>query len=354
MSDGFLKEIGRSYIVSAFLPAAFFVSIGYFLFQGFIPAGILKQILASGHVANYLWIGIFNVVVWVAFYLYSADDVTVRFFEGYSIPEWIYKKSDNLESQNKWEAKNLPFYTKWKKAKKVLDETGVVSEEDSEQTSAWSFNALVEIAKVNIKKPLNQSHQMPTRLGNVLRASETYAFDRYLIFDTAIWPRLLPILPAEIKRPLEEKNNLFMFLLNSAFLAYFLSLACAVFGLVVPLFNFPQDFFYIGYDFISPGNYFWLSVLFLSFGYILYRVAVNAAEDFTMYVRSSFDLYRINLLHQLQWEPPQTLEDERGLWLEISKLLIAGSKIEANLPAFSRKFQVENKKSSSDADAREN
>lgn len=355
MSDGFLKEIGRSYIVSAFLPAAFFVSIGYFLFQGFIPSGILKQILASGNISNYLWLGIFNLVVWVAFYLYSADDVTVRLFEGYGIPDWVYKKEHNSESQNKWEAKNLPLYTKWKEAKKQFDQADVVSEDEAQQVSLSGLRALAEIAKVNIKKPLNQNYQMPTRLGNVLRSSEAYALDRYLIFDTAIWPRLLPVLPAEIKRPLEEKNNLFMFLLNSAFLACLLSLTCAIFGLIIPLFNFPPDFFYIGYDFISPGNYSWLSLLFLSFGYILYRVAVNAAEDFTMYIRSSFDLYRINLLHQLHWEPPESLEDERGLWLEVSKLLIAGSRIEADFSAFTRKFQVENKTpSSSEADAKEN
>ena len=354
MSDGFLKEIGRSYIVSAFLPAAFFVSIGYFLFQGFIPSGILKQILASGNISNYLWLGIFNLVVWVAFYLYSADDVTVRLFEGYSVPEWIYKKEANSESQIKWEARNLPIYTKWKEAKEKLDQAEVVSEDDAHQLSLSGLRALAEIAKVNVKKPLNQNYQMPTRLGNVLRSSEAYALDRYLIFDTAIWPRLLPVLPAEIKRPLEEKNNLFMFLLNSAFLAYFLSLTCAIFGLLIPCFNFPHNFFYIGYDFISPSIYIWLSALFFAFGYALYSVAVNAAEDFTMYIRSSFDLYRVNLLRQLHWEPPATLEEERALWYELSKLLIAGSKIEANFTTFTRRFQVENKTSSSEAEAKEN
>jgi hypothetical protein len=354
VSDGFLKEIGRSYIVSSFLPAAFFVSIGYFLFQGFIPLGILKQILASGDISNYLWLGIFNLVVWVAFYLYSANDVTVRLFEGYLMPESFYKKKETLGTQIEWEAKNLRGYTAWKKEKEQLDKIDTVTEVESRQHFISMLSALAEIANVNLRKPLNVSSQMPTRLGNVLRSSEVYALERYNIFDGAIWPRLLPVLPVDIKKHLEEKNNLFMFLLNSAFLAYFLALASAIFGLIIPHINFPEGFFYIGYEFISAANYIWLSVLFLIFGYLLYLVAVNAAEDFTMYVRSSFDLYRINLLRQLHWDPPKTLEAEKNLWLEVSKLLIAGSRIEADFSDFTRKFQLENKTPSSEVETKEN
>jgi hypothetical protein len=354
VSDGFLKEIGRSYIVSAFLPAAFFVTTGFFLFQGFIPLAILQQFLASGDISNYLWLGIFTLVVWVAFYLYSANDVTVRLFEGYFLPEWVYKRDDNPEAQYKWELKNLPAYRKWKESNEQIKQIDSASEDYADQLTLSTLRALAEIAKVSLKKPLNQNSQMPTRLGNVLKSSEAYALDRYLIFDTVIWPRLLPVLPAEIKKTLEEKNNLFMFLLNSAFLALFLFLACAIFGLLVPYVKLPDGFFYIGYDFISPVLYIWLSILFLLFGYALYRVAVNAAEDSAMYIRSSFDLYRINLLRQLHWVPPATLEEEKTLWYEISKLLIAGDRVETNFTGFTRKYQLDNEASSLDIDNKEN
>lgn len=352
MSDGFLKEIGRSYIVSAFLPAAFFVSIGFFLFQGFIPLGIVKQIIASGEMSKYQWVVIFILILWVAFYLYSANDVTVRLFEGYFIPERWYRKEETQDTQTKWEEKNLPVYTKWQQ-EKPQRENGVDNDNKTRQVFLSMIKVLVEISNVNLKKPLSVGFQMPTRLGNVLRSSEAYALERYYIVDTAIWPRLLPVLPPEIKKHLEEKNNLFMFLLNSSFLAYSLSFGCAIFGFIIPHVRVPMGFFYIGYDFISSESFVGLSVILVIFGYLLYRVAVNAAEDFTMYIRASFDLYRVNLLRQLHWDPPKTLEEEKYLWLEVSKLLIAGNRIEADFSPFTRKIYLENA-SSSETDAKEN
>jgi hypothetical protein len=344
VSDSFLKEIGRSYIVSAFLPAAFFVSIGYFLFQGFIPLGVVKQIISSEDVSKYQWVVVFILVLWVAFYLYSANDVTVRLFEGYFIPEQFYRQKETKEAQEGWEKENLPIYTKWKNDREKMDDNVVFTDANIQLNLETVFKALAEVANVNIKKPLNISHQMPTRLGNVLRSSETYAFERYFIIDTAIWPRLLPVLPAEITKHLEEKNNLFMFLLNSSFLSCALSFLSFIFGslgLILPANTLPKDFFYIGYQFIPAWSYLAFSIILLGFGYLLYRVAVNAAEDFSMYIRSSFDLYRTNLLRQLNWELPETLEKEKSLWLEVCKLLIGGNRFEADFSPFVRKIQCE-------------
>jgi hypothetical protein len=352
VSDNFLKEIGRSYIVSAFLPAAFFVSIGYFLFQAFIPLGMVKQIIASGDMAKYQWLVIFILVIWVAFYLYSANDVTVRLFEGYFIPEKYYKNPENWQSQLSWEKVNLPLYTALKEKHSQINLEKVHTDEDTQPHFVAILNALAEIARVNLKKPLNLTSQMPTRLGNVLRSSELYAFERYSIVDTAIWPRLLPVLPPDITKHLEETNNLFMFLLNSAFLVYglsFFSAITGIFGLMLPMINLPEDFFYIGYGFISAWSYLGLSIIFLIFGYVLYRVAVNAAENFSMYVRASFDLYRINLLRQLHWDPPAELDDEKNLWLEVSKLLIGGERFKVDFSEFTRKFKIDHEPSAAEA-----
>ncbi len=153
VSDSFLKEIGRSYIVSAFLPAAFFVSIGYFLFQGFLPLGLVKQIIASGDMSKYQWVVIFILVVWVAFYLYSANDVTVRLFEGYFIPEAFYKKAETPDTQKSWEAESLPIYTKWKQENQQLDVDTALTDDDIHVQFIGVLRALAEIANVNLKMP---------------------------------------------------------------------------------------------------------------------------------------------------------------------------------------------------------
>ena len=97
------------------------------------------------------------------------------------------------------------------------------------------------------------------------------------------------------------------------------------------------------FDFVTPVSYLGFTFVLITFGYILYRVAVNAAEDFSMYIRSSFDLYRSNLLRQLNWKPPKTLDQEKRLWLEASKLLIGGDLFPFDLPDFSYNLSQEKK-----------
>ena len=89
--QSFLKELGRSYIVSAFFPSAFFVSVGILLFRGFIPASLENQFWSNklDEWGSGQWVISVVLILWVAFLLYSANDVTVKFFEGYLMPDYL-------------------------------------------------------------------------------------------------------------------------------------------------------------------------------------------------------------------------------------------------------------------------
>jgi hypothetical protein len=346
--SNFLKEIGRSYIVSAFIPAAIFILLGYFLFNAFIPASFINQNAGNSLFTGYQWVILFLVTLWVAFYLFSADDVTVRIFEGYFFPEWL-KKSLIEKQQLEFDEKQLKHYNAWLQLEQSLAEQvakyGMVDDGDRKQQMLNYLNAQSELANVGLRYPIDKQHLMPTRLGNVLRASEMYAYERYAIGEITIWPRLAPLLPADIVKTIDEKNNHFMFLINSSFLAFgnaFLGLCFGFLG----VFAFPPSilypyaaqsagFFSIGYDYISPSGYFFISAILSGFGYILYRISVNSAEDFSLYVRTSFDLYRKNLLRQMDWKPPKTIEAEKELWKNISEYLIAAERFgKVTLPEF--------------------
>ena len=349
MNDSnFLKEIGRSYIVSAFLPAAIFVLLGYFLFSGFVPADLIAQNTNDPLFTNYQWIILFLFTLWVAFYLFSADDITVRAFEGYFFPRWLKTALIDKQKVN-FEQKHLKHYQAWQALEKViveqLEKDGFIDDEDRKKQMKNFLKAQSELANVGLRYPLDKEHLMPTRLGNVLRASEMYAYERYAIGEITIWPRLVPLLPVEIVQTIEEKNNHFMFLVNSAFLAFANAAIGMCFGLIgimafPPSILYPYTvkaagFFSIGYDHIAPLGYILISVVLSGFGYVLYRISVNSAEDFSLYVRTSFDLYRKNLLRQLDWKPPKTLEAEKEIWRNISKYLIAAERFgKVSLPEF--------------------
>ena len=349
MNGNILKEIGRSYIVSAFLPAAMFMLLGFFLFRGFVPKDVSDLLLTSKSFVNFEWIVLTLLVFWGAFYLYSANDITVKIFEGYLFPKRMVDYLVRRQGKD-WEQNNLPYFNKWKnentKMMRKIKSGKELTENEMEQDVTNLLRAHEELADFGLRSPLDKEHLMPTRLGNVLRASEMYAYERYAIEEITIWPRLVPVLPAELIGHIDEKNNHFMFLINSAFLAYCNGLLGLLFGLIgLPLILFPnlikplalkvQGFFYIGYDFINPVGYLAISALLFGFGYVLYLIAVNVAEEFGMYIRASFDLYRLNLLRQLNWPPPKTLFEEQDLWRNISRFIVAAERLgEVEFPDF--------------------
>lgn len=347
--NNFLKEIGRSYIVSAFLPAAFFTLIGFFLFRGFIPSSIADQLISSKSFINKQWIVVTLLVFWWAFFLFSANDFTVRIFEGYYFPKWLSNSILFFKKIN-WAKRNMPDFENWKQFNEDLLERiknrEEISDEEDDQITVNYLKAKTELANFGMRSPLDKEDILPTRLGNVMRASEMYAYERYAIEEITVWPRLVPVLPLSILEHIDEKNNHFMFLINSAFMAYLNAGFALLFGIVglplklipdkvAPLVEKTKGFFYIGYDFIHPIGYLAISLVLGLFGYILYRIGVGVAEEFSMYVRASFDLYRANLIRQFNWKPPKTLEKERELWRNISLFLIAADRMgKTELPNF--------------------
>jgi hypothetical protein len=80
--DSFIKELGRSYIVSSFLPSAFFVSLLLILFRGFIPAELVSDLSEGGFLLFGRWVVVSIFTIWIAFFLFSSVDWIVKLFEG--------------------------------------------------------------------------------------------------------------------------------------------------------------------------------------------------------------------------------------------------------------------------------
>jgi hypothetical protein len=341
MSDSFLKEVGRSYLFSSLLPTVFFGVIGCILFSGFIPSQVIEQIGASGDLARFQWIVLIILALWLSVYLYSSSNTTIRLFEGYFLlpKKSLHKITNTSRTQSKWEKTNLPKYKKWKELHNRISNDVILSEKEMQSFFSLILESLAEMYNVNQTEPLNVNSRMPTRLGNVFRASEQYAFERYFVINSVMWPRLLLILPPNMKKQMEDRNSLFMFLLNSALLSYliaFLNLFFGVFGFLLPVFHLPRAFFHIGYDFIAPLSYIAFAIVFTILGYFLYRIAVSVAIEVSLDFRLGFDLYRTDLLREFSFEPPNTFEEEKFLWLELTKLIVAGDRFPADFSAFTR------------------
>lgn len=142
---------------------------------------------------------------------------------------------------------------------------------------------------------------LPTRFGNIMRASERYPQIVYFIEATLGWTRLEPLVPQVHRDLLEEAKSqvdAFVALWFGGLLAAGLEIA----GMIK----------------MRDVGLFYLPLLSLMFSVLMVRYAGSAAGRYGHLVRGAFDLYRADLCAKLGLEMPATLEDERKLWQAVS------------------------------------
>jgi hypothetical protein len=151
------------------------------------------------------------------------------------------------------------------------------------------------------------SAPQPTRLGNALRAAESYPGDkeRWGLDAAFWWPRLYLIMPDSARGQVDDARAsldqlVVLTMLSAAFGVVALALSCAGLNL------------WVG---VSCG----IGALLLS--RCSYLAAVTAAGVFGELVRSSYDLFRGDLLAKLGWRMPATLRAERELWTALGQQL---------------------------------
>jgi hypothetical protein len=150
--------------------------------------------------------------------------------------------------------------------------------------------------------PVKEDDVQPTALGNILKSAESYPSEegRYDIDAVFFWPRLYVVLPESLRSDLARARSTLDMLLLTASLAWSFVLLSTV---------------YLLYN-RQPNPLWWL----LSVGggglvgYTAYKSSLSAALAFGELVRSSFDLYRHDLIKQMGFAVPTSLTEERLFW----------------------------------------
>jgi len=157
---------------------------------------------------------------------------------------------------------------------------------------------------------------MPTRLGNILRAGELYAYDRYGIDSAIIWTRLRPLLKPEAMASLEGWRLVRDFmLLMSVFCGAFAVIWCPVLAV----------------------NHRWvlcvISAIGLPAAWVCYSVAIQSAVPYSEQVRAIFDLHRLELLEALRRPIHTDAASERQEWLRLSRFFYRNLPLPPSAPA---------------------
>jgi len=168
--------------------------------------------------------------------------------------------------------------------------------------------------------PEHERWLRPTQMGNVAAALEAYPFDRYGIGLSALWPRLVPILPEEVRLRIEDATTS----LDFTVLISLLSLAAAVGAAGIALYGPPRD---RAFEVAIP------LALALA-GWLFYRLAISATRALGVQVQATVDLFRLDLLDALEIERPSTPEQEKAIWTELRHFIA-----QADLPAHHVRFK---------------
>lgn len=156
--------------------------------------------------------------------------------------------------------------------------------------------------------PLDPEDVQPTLFGNILATAIEHPKLAYTMEGLVWWPRLAPLVPAYFQDMMGGAQAPMMALLNLAVVLSLLAISGAVVLVLV------------------AGQ--WLTALaMLLVCFLLARLCYNAAVSQAAEVRSlvcvAFDLYRHEILRQMDLEIPSELGEERALWARLTKELLA-------------------------------
>lgn len=157
--------------------------------------------------------------------------------------------------------------------------------------------------------PNEPEEVMPTRLGNILKNSERYAYQRYDMDAVLLWPRLYAVLPESFVKTLAGAKASLDFMLVVSSLSVLFALVAGLYLIVV------QSAWWVFLVCFLGG---------LVVAWLAYKSSLEAAITYGQLIKSAFDLYKGELCKQLGYKQPNSLEGERALWASIYQLIYKG------------------------------
>ena len=150
------------------------------------------------------------------------------------------------------------------------------------------------------RRPNAANRYQPTRIGNILRAAETWPSDKYGLDAVAVWPRLWLLLPEATRQELQAARTA----IDSTIAAAIWGLLFCIFAIWTPV-AVP-----IGLFVAAAAIGFWAPIRAGIFGDL---------------VEAAFDLHRTALYLQLRWPLPTNPKQEHSQGEQLTRYLWRGS-----------------------------
>jgi len=319
------EKVRADFVAAALVPSLTFVLVVTLLFGPILPPGLLAR-LQNATLFGQEGFLLLALTLVIGFILSSMNTFIYKIFEGYLFLEHLPLAR---RSQRRAALRLRQLIDEKRDALGRLRD----QEADAAQLRDLEDELYYSTATYQLSFPPSDESVMPTRLGNILRAAESYSSDRYGIDAVLMWPRLIHVIPDRYYDKVEQSNNGLAFLINCSLLSLILALLsalasgyqyllsrCSSLGLSAPLYFISVDL---------PSQIYWQrAILYLIASgfmllacFIFYKAALPIATQYGNMVRSTFDLFRFDLLAQLKLALPEDSDAEQDTWRKVSEFM---------------------------------
>ncbi|PZS06310.1 MAG: hypothetical protein DLM69_00250 [Candidatus Chloroheliales bacterium] len=320
---------GRTFLVGFFLPAIFFIAVQVVLFDYIVPDNPIVKLAINIGIINDLdkldkpiliSLG-FIIAALVGVQLQLINNDVLRFMEGY----FFYKPRLRVV-YNFFRAKELKRWEKYvddyRKARRELREAIKSNETYNKHQETGKNQELINSLKsLRSYFPGCRGMILPFRIGNAIRSFEYNLTRTYNVDAVTIWPRLITVIPKDYAEQVDASKANLDFFVNSSFLML-LTIPELIILLIIEPFDirWPSIWYMI---IIQALGYLILAlvynlILFALFWWFHSR-AVTMSIEWGTNIKSCFDAFRLDLLKRLGYEMPDDIDEERMLWLKISR-----------------------------------
>lgn len=268
---GLIGGSGPTFVLAWVFPSAIAVSVLYVLDRGRL--GIDTLLGSAGGLLEHA-IVLAAAAAAIGLVMNALATPMYRLLEGYTLPEAVRRRLIDSERRRRDAIKKR-----------------------AETASGVDLSLLQERLQ---RFPSIDEQTAPTRLGNALRAFETYAVARYWLDSQHFWNELVAVAPDNLRKELDLARSSVDFFVAATYLSVAVGGIAGVAALTAPGGpDLPQLL---------------VGLVSIALSYVWYRAAVSSTSYWDSTVRALVNLGRAPLAASLGLRLPETIEAERKMW----------------------------------------
>lgn len=270
----------RGVLIGWIIPTLVWVSVGLACITVVIPeADLSRMMITASWAERSAWV--VGIAAAIGILLSSVQTALFRVLEGYVGPVGTRARLSGRHNARRADLKRRYDHA----------------------TAQASRNVLLDQLR---EYPIEEGDYLPTRFGNVIKAAETYGWDRYRLDLVGLWYQIINSVPSDLREDTAKARIMVDFHVCSLYLSFAIGIALTVTSVT------------LGLPTITIAA---LGVGTICLAVLFYLAAVSAAKEWGRSLIAVADFCRMPLAKTFNLQLPPTLEQERELWRAVGHLV---------------------------------